>query len=101
MYVTRRFVEFVSVVMLEERLRRKMSVERVVNCPDCNIAMAKGFVPDRAQGAVYQQRWYWGEATYGACWSLHFSDPDGTFLVTSYRCPRCGLLREYAFDLVR
>lgn len=95
MCAIRPFAELVNVVMSEERSRRKMSFQQEVKCPDCEVAMVKGFMPDKTHNGTYYTRWVPGELTF---WCSFFSglNGKGTYPVSSYRCPHCGLLRSYA-----
>lgn len=71
-------------------------MEQVIKCPDCDVSMVKGFIPDRGYGELQQARWFPGNATFGTCLKFYWFEPKGTRLITSYCCPQCGLLRSYA-----
>ena len=69
-------------------------------CPDCNVALEEGFVPDFAFNAVIQMMWHPGPAESKTVLGLRTGSVEldsSKFLpVTAYRCPQCGLVRTYA-----
>ncbi|MBA2117463.1 PF20097 family protein [Bremerella alba] len=70
-----------------------------VKCPDCDAAMEEGFVPEfKSPNSIIQSRWVKGQATLSNLMALAFGGHTNAMRVTTFRCPECGLLREYAFD---
>jgi hypothetical protein len=69
-------------------------------CPDCQELMEIGFLPYQEDAAVCEIRWYPGEVEYYSLFGVRSSniktDSAKYRKVTSYRCPKCGLLRSYA-----
>jgi hypothetical protein len=70
------------------------------NCPDCDEAMAEGFVIDMGH---YNQpglsTWHPGKPTQKKFLGIEAGlDVKSTAraTVSAFRCPRCGLLRLYA-----
>ncbi|QDU78218.1 hypothetical protein Pan97_53020 [Bremerella volcania] len=68
-----------------------------VKCPDCDVLMEKGLVPEFLHSSVViQSRWMKGPAAFSSLASLAFGGYAHAMRVTTFRCPECGLLREYA-----
>ncbi len=69
-------------------------------CPDCQVEMEVGFLPDHAHARIIQTSWYRGEAEPQTVFGFEgFGlklDLKKCMPVTAYRCPECGLLRLYA-----
>lgn len=78
------------------------------NCPDCDVEMVKGAILDR-DGNFNQKISSWTEGTPSR--SLKFlgikigslktnaSPPHGPrYPILAFRCPKCGLLRQYAIE---
>lgn len=74
-------------------------------CPDCDIPMETGFIPDltnpslRSRG-ILQTLWHPGVPEHGTILgirtgTLSVEESDARVVVT-FRCPACGLLRSYA-----
>ena len=70
-----------------------MEIIRV--CPDCNVPMETGFVPDH-YAQIIQSRWHPGLATEKTLFGNLKLDNDALIPITALRCPKCGLLRQYA-----
>lgn len=71
------------------------------NCPDCQVEMEAGFLPDQNYNCAFQVVWHRGEAeesqSFGGLIKHGIKyDKKETAPVTAYRCPECGLLRLYA-----
>jgi len=65
-------------------------------CPECETEMVAGDVLSSGQGLAYQAaEWLEHERKDGTLASLK---PASNFRrkLVSYRCPECGLLKEYA-----
>ncbi len=58
-------------------------------CPDCSVAMKEGWIPDISFGSAVVPLWEEGSPKKRRL--------IGRGPVTSFRCPECGLLRQYAF----
>lgn len=68
-----------------------------VKCPDCDVMMEEGFQPEFMDGGfIIQSRWVKGQATFSSLTPLAFGGCANALRVTSFRCPGCGLLRQYA-----
>ncbi len=80
----------------DRRWKERKRAMTDVKCPDCDVTMERGFVPDQGYGHVTQSKWLSGLATFKRLVWIYFTEPKELLLVTSFRCPQCGLLREYA-----
>jgi len=75
-------------------------VRKPHRCPDCAVTMEEGFTPDLTLGGAARSLWQRGE---GRKVTLCGMDAGvrvvgvRTMPVSTWRCPRCGLLRSYAF----
>ena len=71
-------------------------------CPDCDVAMERGFIPDFAFNDVIQMLWHSGEAEPNTVLGIRTGsvklDKSEFLPITAYRCPKCGLVRAYAGD---
>ena len=69
-------------------------------CPDCDTPLQRGVVPDFSHGAVLQLMWIAGTPQAARIFGLKTGSMSAktseALAVDSYRCPDCGLLREYA-----
>ena len=73
-------------------------------CPDCHAEMESGFIPDFAYSqsthAVYQTLWHPGTAEDRHFLGLRTGavkiDKTEAIKIVSFRCRKCGLLRDYA-----
>ena len=66
-------------------------------CPDCQLPMEEGYLPDRGYTRVELTRWIRGKPALGL-WGLKgffWKEPTG-IAVATYRCPKCGYLKSYA-----
>jgi hypothetical protein len=66
------------------------------NCPGCRTPMDEGFMLDRGHGNAPSPA-QWAEGAPERSWwqGLKLKGKD-RIAVTTYRCPRCGLLQSYA-----
>jgi hypothetical protein len=73
-------------------------------CPTCHDAMQRGFVADFAFGGTLAASWveglpkkttFWG-AILGGTWGGVDVKGRGRREIAAFRCPRCGLLQNYA-----
>ncbi len=73
-----------------------------IRCPDCEQKMEAGFVPDLNYGdAARRTVWCAGQPEnmkFLGIGTRNIKTPRDAMQVVSYRCPKCGLLREYARD---
>ncbi|WP_037199433.1 PF20097 family protein [Rhodopirellula baltica] len=71
-------------------------------CPDCNVEMEKGFVPDFSDGTAMVACWHPGVPENQTLMGLQVSrgaikhDRNELKPITTYRCAACGSLRFYA-----
>ncbi|MHC2068971.1 hypothetical protein ACYFX5_15990 [Bremerella sp. T1] len=65
-------------------------------CPDCEVLMEQGFIPDRVNTGYDMT--YWMNGQFTSMTAMGFARGTGgvSMLVATFRCPECGLLREYA-----
>lgn len=70
--------------------------ERIA-CVKCEGEMVLGFIVDFTYGSKLQSRWVEGKPEE-SFWSGIKLDEHPQFLVTSYRCNKCGYLEFYASD---
>ena len=67
-------------------------------CPQCRDAMEEGFVlelADNNRKGVAQ--WIEGETEKSFWTGLNLKERK-SFPIVAYRCPRCGLLQDYALS---
>ncbi len=64
-------------------------------CPDCNVAMEVGFIPDH-YATIIQSRWHPGAADERTFTGNLKLDQNAMIAITVLRCPQCGLLKQYA-----
>jgi len=70
-------------------------MEKSVICPDCNVEMERGYIPDTMAGDWQQPVWCEGLPTLGSLFGMgHKASKLHT--VMGFRCASCGLLRFYA-----
>lgn len=67
-------------------------------CPDCNVVMERGFIPDVRRTGYDETYWMKGHFTMATSLGWGRGTGDVSMKVVTYRCPDCGLLREYAFS---
>ena len=71
-------------------------------CPDCNVEMESGFIPDSSFDRVVQTCWHRGSPQNQRILGLKTPsgaikfEPKEMLGITTYRCTSCGLLRSYA-----
>ena len=65
----------------------------VPECPDCRVAMVEGFVPDATYGEILQSQWVAGAPERSSWRGIKVRSG---VVITTWRCPKCGLLRSYA-----
>ncbi|MCY2960564.1 MAG: hypothetical protein NTY35_10405 [Planctomycetota bacterium] len=74
---------------------------KVPNCRNCRSAMDEGWIADqgRHHSTVFEPKWIEGEPHHqrwmGIDWGITTKDAK-QHAVTTWRCPRCGLLESYA-----
>lgn len=64
-------------------------------CPDCNVGLEIGFIPDH-YAQIIRSHWHPGtgkDKTFVGNLKL---EGRSMIPITAYRCPQCGLLRQYA-----
>lgn len=71
-------------------------------CPSCHTAMDEGFVLDHGHhDSARPAKWIEGEPVQrkwlGMNIGLDVRERE-THAITSFRCPRCGLLQDYALE---
>jgi hypothetical protein len=64
-------------------------------CPDCREEMEIGFVPDY-YAKIVQSRWHPGLPTRTTILGNLQLDADAMIPITTFRCPECGLLKQFA-----
>ena len=68
----------------------------MTECPKCRGRMSEGFVLDRgAYDSANTQKWVEGEPKR-SFWTGLKTDNREAYVVTTYRCDRCGFLESYA-----
>jgi len=65
------------------------------HCPDCRAEMEVGFVPDY-YAKIVQSRWHPGLPTHTTMLGNLKLDADAMIPITTFRCPECGLLKQFA-----
>lgn len=78
-----------------------MSHQNIPNCPDCQCRMDLGFLPELADNHITGLTgWHPGAAEVKRFLGMKTHqirvDWKQVYPVTTFRCPRCGLLRSYA-----
>lgn len=73
--------------------KRFMNEQQI--CPDCNTAMEVGFIPDH-YATIIQSRWHPGAAAEKTFTGNLKLDQSALIAITALRCPKCGLLKQYA-----
>ena len=71
-----------------------------MNCPDCESVMDDGFLPEVIYGANIQTHWHSGVVEQKKRLGMDNGikvDARKTLPITACRCPKCGLVRLYAF----
>jgi rubredoxin len=64
-------------------------------CPNCQIEMQEGFIPDRSQAYVAVSGWMAGTPKLHFFGGIRLRKKDLRPIV-AYRCPTCGYLKSYA-----
>lgn len=68
-----------------------------VKCPDCQVVMEEGYVPDSGHmGLISESVWYKDKPNRSKYIAGLINASSRSITITTYRCPECGLLREYA-----
>ena len=68
------------------------------NCPDCQGQMIEGVIADAKDDARYViPRWLEGHPEKSFWGNLKTKGKE-SFLVETYRCTKCGLLKSYATE---
>jgi len=70
-------------------------METTPSCPDCHVAMETGFVPDH-YAQIIRSHWHPGTATHKTFLGNLKLDQEAMLPIVAFRCPQCGLLKEYA-----
>ena len=66
-------------------------------CPTCDVSLAEGYILDNMYGEGARKPAEWVEGKPLRYWWGGLKTSGRRKLaVSSFRCPRCGLLREYA-----
>lgn len=69
-------------------------------CPDCQVEMEVGFLPEINRMRSHQTSWHRGEPEPETAFGfMKFGlklDFKKCLPISAYRCPECGLLRLYA-----
>ncbi len=69
-------------------------------CPDCQIGMEVGFLPDRGYNETHRASWHRGVdadlKSFDSWKAAKVYFENETLPIKAYRCPECGLLRLYA-----
>lgn len=65
------------------------------NCPACRERMEEGFVLDQAHGPSSESKWIGGKPQKSFWGSVKLTG-RAQHPVVAFRCPRCGLLVQYA-----
>ena len=82
-----------------------MATQEDRKCPDCLVVMQEGVIIDRTDHDVSVSVWHPWPVEYNKFFWFDVGKSHGMKLdhtklmrVTSFRCPQCGLLREYAIS---
>ena len=68
-------------------------------CPACQETMELGMVYDRGhRSGINVAEWVKGPPKYGGYFVGLETEGRDKFFVITYRCPRCGLLQDYALE---
>jgi hypothetical protein len=75
-----------------------------LKCPTCHDAMQRGFVVDFTFGGALAANWVEGlpkkttfwSGIWGGAWGGVDLKGRGQREIVAFRCPRCGLLQNYA-----
>lgn len=70
-------------------------MESAPTCPDCDVSMEMGFVPDH-YAQIIQSHWHPGTATEKTFMGNLKLDKGSMIPITVFRCPECGELRHFA-----
>lgn len=71
-------------------------------CPDCAGDMEAGFIPDASYDKIVQTCWHRGEPEPKKFLGMKTKsgaldyDVSNMLGITTYRCTKCGLLKNYA-----
>jgi len=72
-------------------------MEPTRTCPDCNAEMETGFIPDH-YAQIIRSHWHPGTATDKTFTGNLKLNRDSMIPITAFRCPKCGLLKQYASE---
>lgn len=72
-----------------------METMKAIACPDCGVEMEAGFIPDHYAQTI-RSHWHPGPGTETTFLGNLKLDGVAMIPIAAYRCPRCGLLRQYA-----
>lgn len=72
-------------------------MKTIRSCPDCKVEMISGFIPDHDAQTIRSQ-WHPGSGTDTTFLGNLKLDSKALIPIVAYRCPSCGLLKQFAFD---
>lgn len=64
-------------------------------CPDCQVEIDAGFVPDHYSQTIRSQ-WHPGPGLETTFFGNLKLDKDLMIPIVAFRCPQCGLLKQFA-----
>ncbi len=67
------------------------------SCPDCQVEMTSGFIPDH-YAQIIRSHWHPGPGTDKTFFGNLKLDDKAMIPIVAYRCPACGLLKQFALD---
>lgn len=67
------------------------------NCQTCRERMVRGFVVDSMRNGISAAKWVEGEPQRSFWTGIKLKGLK-QHPITAYRCPRCGLLAQYALE---
>jgi rubredoxin len=70
-------------------------MEKTHLCPDCRVEMAGGFIPDHYAQTI-RSHWHPGTGTEKTFLGNLKLDSALMIPIIAFRCPDCGLLKQYA-----
>jgi hypothetical protein len=71
-------------------------MERNLVCAECGGAMQKGYIPDLNHGQMLPSIWVEGKPQKSFWFGLKMEDTAKKYLLSAYRCEKCGFLKFYA-----
>lgn len=74
-------------------------------CPECQVVMQQGIIIDHTYANLLASAWHPWPVEFNKFFGFDVGKSHGMKLdrtrmlqVSSFRCPQCGLLRNYAFQ---